>query len=210
MKILNWTITIAISLLTGCFFGGTAQAQAQQPAQAKPTPRVGDVFNRAPETNTGGAPNLSVAQHWFKSFDTTIAAYKPTVDDKFVMTRPSNKEVERVNAHRSVVAKIAKNYHELARHLREMDVPTNLTGVTTYRDRTADWFDDAASVYQELIKPKQPAKTIEELDEQLAEVKNRAQAVQTNKVMLSEMDRSLRKTFKVHMNDALWNYVSGK
>jgi hypothetical protein len=206
---LNLTTAVVISLLTGCLFANAVQAQAQS-AQAHPAPRSGDVFNRVPETNTGGKSNLSVAQNWFNAFDTTVNAHKPSPEDKVILSRPFNKEAERVEQYRVTAAKVAKNYRELARQLRDMDIPSTLVGVKAYRDLTADWYNDAAGIYEDLIRPKKPAKTIEELDVQLEEIQKRAQGLKQNNTSLAQMDMGIRKTFKVHLNDSLWKYVSGK
>jgi hypothetical protein len=207
MKILNLTLTIAISLLTGSFFGGAVQAQAQQSAQAKSAPRTGDVFNRQPEVN-GGTIKRSPAQTWFNAFDTTITAHMPGSSEKVILSRSFNQEAERVGQYKTVAGRVAKNYRELAKQLRDMEVPTTLGGVKEYRDFTAEWYDDAASVYETLLKPKKPAKTIEELDDELKRIKDRAESLKLQKKTLYAMDMNIRNKLKVHLNDSLWKYVS--
>ena len=43
-------------------------------------------------------------------------------------------------------------------------VPGTLVGVKEYRDLTAGWYGDIASIYDELIRPRKAAHTMEEFD----------------------------------------------
>ncbi|MBC7996951.1 MAG: hypothetical protein IAF58_03350, partial [Leptolyngbya sp.] len=72
--------------------------------------------------------------------------------------------------------------------------------------------EDMASVYDDLILPRRPARTKEELAEQLDEVKQKSDQlrIQGNNLIASDLD--LRRTFNVHTNkhdNPLWQYVTG-
>jgi hypothetical protein len=72
-----------------------------------------------------------------------------------------------------------------------------LTELKDYRDLAADWYQDSATVFDEMIRPRIPAKTIEELQRQLDEVKNKSENLASTVNSLNDMDRELRKRYKV-------------
>ena len=53
----------------------------------------------------------------------------------------------------------------------------------------ADWYQDASGVYADLIRPRPPAHTIEDLQEQLEVVKKRSESLADNIASLKAMDR---------------------
>lgn len=192
---------------------------------AQATPAT-DIFSvTTPKSNPSqnqsaiGAGSLSMISgkspvvDWFEKFDALRAQYRPTPADRVILTRPLMQEVERVKQWTATAAKVAKNYTTLAKTLRSLPVPPGLTDVKQYRDLTADWYQDSAAVYADLIRPRTPAKTIEELQGQLDEVKKRSENLAATIGTLNNMDQELRKHYKVHLavqDDALQQYVKGK
>ena len=87
----------------------------------------------------------------------------------------------------------------------------NYPGVEDYRDLKAAFFDDEASVYEDLIKPRPGARTIEDLRDQLAEIQSRAQMLKRSGERLLSTDKELRRQYSVHADrhtDGLWAYIS--
>jgi hypothetical protein len=157
--------------------------------------------------------NQDVATQWFEKVDDIIISHRPSLADRVILTRPFEQEQERVKEWSAVAAKVAKNYREMARQLRTSPVPANLTGVKEYRDLLADWYGDAASVYEDLIRPCKPAHTIEELNASLDQIKNRAQSLGQSNANLISMESNLRQMYHVHApkyDDAIGNFVNGK
>jgi hypothetical protein len=107
---------------------------------------------------------------------------------------------------------VAKRYRDTARALRAIEVPDSRNDLAQYKDMRAEWFDNAADVYEQMYKPKRPAQTMEELEEQLAKVDRDADTVAAQKKTILSMDRSLRKLYRVHADkhtDSLTGYVQG-
>ena len=77
----------------------------------------------------------------------------------------------------------------------------------------ADWYQDAAGVYEELIRPRPPARTIEDLQEQLEVVKKRSESLADNIASLKAMDRSLRQQYNVQpalQDDVIQQFARSK
>lgn len=207
----KWTITsMAAGLILTCLAGQAAQA----------APRV-DSFSRVtaahPATATSAThidpAKLSDPVKWFETMDELVSRRKPTSADRVILSRPFNQEAERVQEWINTAGKVSKNYRELAKLLKQLPVSPGLPGVADYRDLTADWYSDAAAIYEDLIRPRKAARTMEELEEQIQQIKDRAQSLSQANANLKAMDLSLRKTYKVHLarhEDALQQYVRGK
>lgn len=149
---------------------------------------------------------------WFERVDNAIAKGMKSPIETTTLSQGFNQEVERVATWSKVAGEVSKRYKTLANQLRHMDVPANTPGLREYLALTADWYDDASQVYDELLKPRKAAQTMEELDEQLLRVKEKAKALKVTRSNLRAMDVSLRTKYKVHMpryDDALGNYVQG-
>jgi hypothetical protein len=150
---------------------------------------------------------------WFEQLDNLKEKYKPSEADKVILTRPLMQEAERVKQWTNVASKVSRNYMALARALRNLAVPPGMNDVKEYRDLTADWYQDTAGIYKELIKPRPPAKTIEDLQDSLNAVKKKSEGLAANIPNLRSMDRTLRKNHNVHLaiqEDALQQYVRSK
>lgn len=151
---------------------------------------------------------------WFETFDDAIHSFRPSQADRVILNRPFNREKERVEQWIKVARKIANNYRACSQTLKGMSFPKDAAeGLKEYRDLTADWYLDVATIYEDLIKPRPAAKTMEELEDALNEIKGRAQSLTKTSSSLKAMDVSLRKQYNVHLarhDDALQQYVRGK
>jgi hypothetical protein len=150
---------------------------------------------------------------WFEKFDVLIGAALPTKQEEFVLNQNLNQELERVQTLTRVYATISTRYKRLAKQLRSMPVQANWSGVQEYRDNKASFFEDEAECFADMIKPRRPAETIEDLRAELAEVNQRASGLKAEGQSLLAMDRDLRKTYRMHAprySDALHDFVSSK
>jgi len=150
---------------------------------------------------------------WFEKYDELRDKYHPTDGDKVILTRPLMQEAERVQQWTDTANKISKNYSLLSKAIRNMPLPASASDVKEYRDLMADWYQDAASVYAELIRPRPPARTIEDLQEQLDAIKKRSESLGDNIANLKAMDQSLRQHYQVHpalQDDAIQQFVRSK
>jgi hypothetical protein len=183
-------------------------AVSQAPAQA--VPQAHDYFSRT--TSAAGAEGQAIrtAADWFNKLDQIQAEAKPSEADRVVLTRPLNQELERVKQWVATAGKIARNYRSACRQIKSMPIPKGCSGISQYRDLLADWYGDSAQVYEDLIRPRPPAKTMEELEGQLDEVSRRAQSNSQTRASLTAMENNLRQTYQVPVNDAFQQYVSGK
>lgn len=149
---------------------------------------------------------------WFEIFDEYVWTLLPSEADKAVLTRPLNSELERVQDYIKVCSKIARNYRMLANNLRKLPVPASSPGLKDYQNLRAGFYDDMATVYEDLVRPRR-TRTQEEMQSQLQEINERAEQLKVNNNKLLTMDSDLRRTFRVHQpkrTDALRRYVENK
>jgi hypothetical protein len=166
----------------------------------------------------GAGPGAMFSGHtpivgWFEKMDAMVAASLPTKDEEFILNQNLNQELERVQAMTKVYSSISTRYRRLAKEIRSMPVQANWSGVQEYRDHRASFFEDEAECFSDLIKPRKPAETIEDLRAELVDVNQRANGLKSLGQTLTAMDRELRKNYAVHApreTDALWGYVSSK
>lgn len=208
----RWT-AIAVSLVIGSAFA--CPAHAAKPAQAsKPQ---GDYFSAGIPSNSAMQGEVSAlkkqATQWFEKFDETVCSYRLTDSEHVVLSRSFKQEAERVREWTNVATKVAKRYRALVMTLKATPVPGSLPELKQLRDSTSDWYSDAADIYEDLTKPRPPAKTMEELDELLDDIKSRAQTLSTQFNNIKSLDMTTRSKYGVHQafaNDALRKYVRTK
>jgi hypothetical protein len=156
-------------------------------------------------------PNL--ATHWFDAYDNLIDSLQPTAQERAILTEPFNQNPDRVNRWIITAHRVAIKYRQLGAQIKAMQVPARLSNVQELRDLTSDWYNDAASIYEDLIRPRRPAKTREELDHTLGQIKERADTLAQSNGSLHTLDTSLRKSMGVHLalrDDPIRQFVSGK
>jgi hypothetical protein len=154
-----------------------------------------------------------LATHWFDAYDNLIDTLHPTAQERAILTEPFNQNPDRVNRWIVTAHGVAVKYRQLAAQLKAMQIPARLNNVQELRDLTADWYNDAALIYEDLIRPRRPAKTREELDHTLAQIKERADTLAQSNGSLHALDTSLRKSMSVHLalrDDPIRQFVSGK
>jgi hypothetical protein len=204
------------------------------PAQASPIP---EVFSHNANSGNGIKPLQSSAQlrkdastpkigagplammsadtpivQWFEKYDRAKADAKPTPAEQLVLSRPMNQELSRVKEFIATVGSIAKRFRYLAKTIRAMPVSESWGQVKDLRDGEADFYEQTASVFEEMIKPRPPSKTMEELQAKQKELQDHANAAKQYGETLISMDRGLRSTFGVHLDrstDDLAKYVMG-
>ncbi len=156
-------------------------------------------------------PNDPVVR-WFENFDQTVFCYSKTQGESAILTRGFNQEAERVQQWTDTAKKVAVKYRYLAGVLRKLEFPPGTTDIRDYVNLVADWYADSASVYEDLIKPRPAAKTMEELEEGLDSIHNRAKGLKELNKRIYALDTDLRMKYHVHMRqqtDALQQYVKG-
>lgn len=152
----------------------------------------------------------STAQEWFTAFDTYVAVYKPTDDDRFEMNKPFNQEVERVTQFCNTVSKIARNYRILAHSLKTLPIPVCMPESRRYRDQMVDWYNDSALVYEDMVRPRPAARTKEELNAMIQDITDRSANLKEQFETLQLKDTDLRRHYSVlppKHDDALGDYT---
>lgn len=209
-KISRWLSLLTFSML---ILLSSSKAQAappgvdffsiNSPKQHSKTVTTTKAINRAP------VPVVT----WFQQYDDLREKYHPSDGDRVILTRPLMQEAERVQQWTNTANKISKNYLSLSQAIRKLPLPSGAPDVKEYRDLMADWYQDAASVYRDLIRPRPPAHTIEDLADQLEVVKKRSESLAENITSLKAMDRSLRKQYNVNLSlqdDIIQQFVRHK
>lgn len=184
-------------------------------ATVLPKPKKTDGLDLAPATRAGSGAMMSddsPALRWFENYDMYVNSYQRTKKDKFILKRPLKQEAERVNEFTDTARKVAYNYRELAKAMRNSIVPAGHEDLADFSRLRADWYDDLAGIYEDMIRPRPPARTKEDLAEQLQGIKDRATSLNSSVKELVAMDMELRKKYRVHKDrekDPLYKYVSG-
>jgi hypothetical protein len=209
------TLLNSATLLTSIFC--CLMCSITQAAAAPAVAAHGDIFARSTSTTakpiTFDLRDPNLATHWFDIYDNLIDTLKPTAQERAILTEPFNQNPDRVNRWIVTAHGVAVKYRNLAAQIKSMQVPSRLSNVQELRDLTADWYNDAASIYEDLIRPRTPAKTREELDQTLAQIKGRADTLAQSNGSLHALDTSLRKSMGVHLalrDDPIRQFVSGK
>lgn len=156
-------------------------------------------------------PNDPVVR-WFENFDQMVFSHAKTQNESAILTRGFNQEAERVAEWTQTANKVAVKYRYLAGLLRKLEFPPGCTDIRDYVSLVADWYADSASIYEDLVKPRKAAKTMEELDEGLDAIHNRAKGLKALNSRIYGLDTELRMKYHVHMRqqtDALQQYVKG-
>jgi hypothetical protein len=152
----------------------------------------------------------SSPQQWFDAYDDYVAAYKPSSTDKVNMNKPFNQEVERVQTFCNTVLKIARNYKMLAQKLQSLPVPVQAPETREYRDQMVSWYKDSALVYEDMVRPRPPARTKEELTRMINDLNERSEELKKNYETLVAMDTDIRRAHHVNLpkqDDPIYGYA---
>ena len=175
---------------------------ATSPALAAPTSATSSLQSTRAATDSAKMMREAISK-WFEAYDQAIADQQITAQEKYILSRPINQEFERVKEFTQVAGNIAVRYRNLVETLKSTPLQANWPGVQALRDGTIDFYSDEAGVYEDLIKPHPPAKTKEELDQELNDLQSRTQAIKNSSANLLSMDRQLRQQFGVHEPQAI-------
>ena len=194
------------------YFGGNSNgvpAKGYTNYQGPPPKAINGVINKgAGAMDSDASPELT----WFEKFDEVSFLGRPNDSERIILNMPFNQEQERVQRWTQTAANVAKRYRLTAQNLRKVQAPAGRADLDEYRTLRMEWFNDAAAVYEEMIKPRQPAQTIEELNEQLRQVKEQANSLGKMNISLLNSDHNLRRKYRVHnpkQSDKLTKYVTG-
>lgn len=172
------------------------------PSAAEPNPE-----QYAPRANItrGSSP-----QQWFEAMDNLVGYYRPNVQDHFILDKPFNNEVERVTQYCNTLCRIAKNYRILAQKLKSLPVIDQMPQSKILRDNLVDWYNDSALVYEDMYKPRPPARTQEELHRMLRDITDRSEGLKNSYATIWGMDNDLRLKMAVNqprIDNALMEYA---
>ena len=157
----------------------------------------------------------SPAELWYEMLDKNSIEHSPTNAERFILTRDCGAKEERVREWMKTAGAEAKKYHDMAQILRNVSVPAEMQAdsssygeLLTYKKELAQWYDDSASWFEDYIKPRAPAKTVEQLNDQLTVMHNRSVAIKESLTHLQMMDSKLRDRYHVHkFEDFVWDYA---
>jgi hypothetical protein len=192
-------------------FSAVPDATITRKAPAPPMPANPVAAPGAMAMIQGGPKTPEVI--WFENLDEIVFQGHPTNSERILLSTPFNQEAERVQRWTYTANNVAKRYHLTAKQLRHLAVPYERRDLRDYQNQRADWFDDAAQVYEEMLRPRRAAQTIDELESQLRKVKQDAQLLETQKKTILASERDLRRLYRVHApkhSDALTKYVTGQ
>lgn len=197
----------------GDYFGRSTGPAAPARPQSRPIP-VGIQHNVVrPTPWVGPRPavsQMSTPTQWFEAVDEYVGFFRPSNADRVVLDQPFNEEVERVEEFCRTIAKISRNYRTLAKRLTGLPIPNNLPEARQYRDLNAAWYSDQALLYEDMVRPRKPARTKEELDGLMKDLRDKSEQLASQFTSLQLMDTEVRKKHNVHSaryDDALRDYT---
>lgn len=214
-KKIEASIALALILLSA-----NAMASAAAPTESKddyfgrstgPAPSAVHVVPKQPEP-IGPRPLVTQAsspEQWFEALDDYVGYYRPSDVDKYIINQNFNQEVERVMDFCKAAGRIAKNYNTLSAKLHALPIPMSIPEAKTYRDLCANWYSDSAQVYQDMVRPRPPARTQEELSAMLKDITDRSESLKESYNQLAMMDSKIRQKYSIHpprYDDALFQY----
>ena len=191
----------------------TSAGKLSAPKSYSPAPKNAVAESGAMDMAGGFEGHGNAETRWMENLDAIVFSGYPTSNERIILGKSFNQEAERVQQWQITAQAVALKYRAAAKALRNLPVPANWTEFDQYREARADWYDDAALVYEDMIRPRKPARTIEELNAQLDDIQNRAKVLADSKQANRAMDRELRRKHHIHAakeTDALTNYVTGK
>lgn len=214
LTIIGLTTTAGDAQPKNEYFGGNSNSTLPKGYSnyQGPPPKA---INGVVENGAGAMDSkASVELTWFEKFDEVSFLGRPNDSERVILNIPFNQEQERVQRWTQVAATVARRYRQTAKALRAvaLQAPAGRADLDEYRTLRIEWFNDAAGVYEEMIRPRAAAQTIEELNDQLGQVREQAKSLgQTNTALLNQ-DRKLRRHYRVHnpkQSDQLTKYVTG-
>lgn len=177
------------------------------PHRASSMPSLPQPVVRAPKPMVS---KMSSPQEWFDAFDLYIAYYRANSEERILLNKPFNQEVERVTDFCKTLSGVAKKYRILAQKIRSLPLPDSTPGAKTLRDNMASWYDDTALVYEDMTRPRPPARTKEELNSMIKDVTDRSDSLKSTLEHLQQMDSNMRIHLGVNppkYDDALNEYT---
>ncbi len=225
-KILATSVTLAVNVLAAIapvgatspdapradYFGrSTPSPSSQAPMRGHATSTVR--VNLPPPAPNSPHPTVSSAsspEEWMNAFDEYVDAYMPTKADAYIINKPFNQESERVMQFCTTISKVGRNYKILAQKLKSMPATPTMPETKAFRDMTVDWYLDASLVYEDMVRPRPPARTKEELNSMIQDLNDRSERLKTNYEKLAEMDTDIRRQYHLQppkRDDALYQYA---
>ncbi len=206
-------LSLASSFILSMMIAGAANAAPAGVGASQVVHKpLADVYSTETQAHKNlSAPGSIVDEptRWFDTLDALIKSHSARAEDHFVLRRTIQQDPKRLKEWIQAADRVAKNYRELAIALKALPIPASMSGIEQYRDYKADWYNDAASIYEDLIKPRRPSRTMEELQSTLDQIQERSRNLSATHKSLMAMDASFRKTYKVHQqNDALRAFTS--
>lgn len=226
-------VSMALTMTIGSVFVLSSEAIAAKPHEVKVT-KNNDVFSAGDAKKKSykkiqaikDAPNSvaaagafsfsskdSPALRWFEAMDTIVVKNRKTVHERTILTRDFKQDAERIQEWIATAANVSSRYKKLSAKLMTLDIPEGHEDIGDYVRILSGYYADTAEIYEDLIRPRKPSKTLDDLEERLASIKSRSKSVKTTGNHLQDLDVSLRKKYKVHRrraDDALQQYVFGR
>jgi hypothetical protein len=214
-------VTASLSMTLSMVSPAFAQAPREDVFHTNTT-QHGRVQQRGPRVPSSAMPNpeesaprprlgrMSSPQQWFEGMDSLVGYYRPSAQDQMIMNKPFNDEAERVTLFCNTLSRVAKNYRILAQKIKNLPTIDAMPQSGQLRDNLVDWYNDSALVYEDMIRPRPPARTREELDRMMRDIDNRSDQLYTSYGKIWELDGDLRLSKSVNppkYADALNEYT---
>ena len=135
---------------------------------------------------------------WFEKFDDIIFTMGPSDHEKYILKRPINQEVERLNEWIDATNSLARKYRLIAKRIRAMIPSQSIGDMKEFQIESANWYDDNAHMCEELTAPRPPAKTYEELQRAYQSFMTRTNNLAELSKAIAQFNTKLREKYDVH------------
>jgi len=160
---------------------------------------------------TDNLPTKEQALIWFEKFDDIVFTMGASDHEKYILKRPINKEVERLNEYIDATNSLAKKYRAIAKSIRTMRLSQSVSDLKEFQLETAGWYDDSAQICEELTEPRRPAKTYEEVERTYRDFVNLSKNLAEVSKSICELSTKLRQKYDVHQpkyKDESFKYIN--
>jgi hypothetical protein len=208
-------IAFSMMVLATTLSGSVAFAQGKNADQfhRNTAPSTGGYSSQMPISGNAALGKNDPVSRWFDGIDYAFYEHRVEPKDALKIARPFNGDAKRVEEWSTAVKSAAQKYRDYARILRAMPLPPGVAGGTTdlqsYKNASADYYDDSADYLEDWIRPRRPAVTREDLQAQLDQMHQRAEGLKMQNQSLQIIDKELRDRFDVRpRDDKLMQYVA--
>ena len=179
--------------------GGAQRKRVSAPFPSFPqsqTPPSKPVETKHTESSSASSSTKQQVLIWFEKLDDVIFTMGATDREKYILKRPINKEVERLNEWMAAADSLARKYRLISARIRNLKPPQS--DLKELQIKSTDWYDDNAQLCEDLTEPRPPAKTYEELERAYKNFMTGSKNLVEVSKSVTDLSTKLRQKYDIH------------